>query len=359
MILLGNDPASVEWRKQTLDANKQAIATQIGAQLASICAIVTTTAVDVDRMDYTALSTNIATLSSNISQMTSNAKMTAALLDDTESVTFLSVCRALTNATTSLLVALQPVVLGQSVQMPEVRTQMLRHAQEVAKEGYMVIQRLGEAEVSPQQQQSLIQQARNVSQAISALINQGVRQLAAESGAIQMYDMQELANFYANQMSVASETLVTTAMVAAPAINMAVCQDQLIQNTLFIKDAMNGISEVSQQVRVNLGPNANVFNELVRCCNGVDEAIAKLVDYAKKCKDSGVGEEVTDFDRHYDAVMMGTLQMLKDTTTSAAIVNGAKALTVAATQLVNYMKQRSDAAQASFLTPADAYFCKY
>ncbi len=108
---LGNDPASVQWRKQTMDITKQNVQSQVASHLAATAAVVNLTAVDPERMDYNAISSNISTMSTNLAQLSSGTKMIAALMENqAEAEKLLEAARKLAGATSKLLTAAQPAV---------------------------------------------------------------------------------------------------------------------------------------------------------------------------------------------------------------------------------------------------------
>jgi len=111
---LGNDPASVQWRKQTLDINKQNVVSQVSAHLAATAAILNLTSVDPAKMDYNQIGSNVSTISSNLAQLASGTKMIAALMEDAEeSEKLLEAARKLASATSKMLTESQPIIMGQ------------------------------------------------------------------------------------------------------------------------------------------------------------------------------------------------------------------------------------------------------
>ena len=165
---LGNDPASQQWRSQTLEVNKQNIASQVAVQLACTTALANLTSVDPDVMDLTAIAGHVSTVGSNLTQLTSGVKMAAALLEDrTLSDLLLEAARKLAAATSKLLTNATGAVTGQGN-----RQEFVASAQSIATSGSQVLKTLGEPEVPLPAQQELVELAKQVAATMTETISQ-------------------------------------------------------------------------------------------------------------------------------------------------------------------------------------------
>jgi talin len=165
---LGNDPASQQWRMQTLEVNRQNIASQIAVQLASTTAMATLTSVDPDAMDLAAIAGHVTTVGSNLAQLTSGVKMAAALMEDRAlSDVLMEAARKLAAATTKLLSNASGAVTGQGN-----RADFVAAAQAIALSGSQMLKSLGEPEVPLAAQQELVELAKQVAATMTETIGQ-------------------------------------------------------------------------------------------------------------------------------------------------------------------------------------------
>ena len=214
---LGNDPASVQWKKQTMDINKQNVASQLAAHLAATAAVVNLTSVDPAKMDYNAIGSNISTISSNLSQLASGTKMIAALMEDpSESEKLIDAAKKLASSTSKLLTETQPIIVGQGN-----RQELMASAQGVGGSSALMLKHMGDPDVSPATQQELIELAKQVAVAMTKAVGDAkvVASKCPDTNA-----QQEVVS--ATKESSGSATqLVTTTQVVAPTINSPLCQN--------------------------------------------------------------------------------------------------------------------------------------
>jgi len=163
---MGNDPASQQWRRQTLEVNKQNIGSQVAVQLASTTTLANLTAADPETMDYTAVAGHVSTIGSNLTQLASGIKMAAALIEDRAlSDLLLDSARRLAGATSKLLASTNTTVAGQ----PN-RQEFIAAAQTIATAGNQILKSLGEPEVPIAAQHDLVDQAKQVAATMTETI---------------------------------------------------------------------------------------------------------------------------------------------------------------------------------------------
>jgi len=175
---MGNDPASQQWRRQTLEVNKQNIGSQVAVQLASTTTLANLTATDPETMDYTAVAGHVSTIGSNLTQLASGIKMAAALIEDRAlSDLLLDSARRLAGATSKLLGSTNTTVAGQ----PN-RQEFIAAAQTIATAGNQILKSLGEPEVPIAAQHDLVDQAKQVAATMTETI-QAANRVAGAFGA--------------------------------------------------------------------------------------------------------------------------------------------------------------------------------
>jgi hypothetical protein len=133
---------------------------------------------------------------------------------------------------------------------------------------------------------------------------------------------------------------------------MAVCQDQIVQGTMQIKDAMNELERAAEMIRPNVDRNSRVFTEMAQLAGKANEAMARLIERARDWRNEKRGENNQDdsMNRTMDSVLECASGMLHHLNDTSSIVNGARALTVACTQAVNLLKKAAEAEKVGFMT---------
>lgn len=105
--------------------------------------------------------------------------MLAALSDGVQGDKLLECARNLAAATGKLLGSVQPMLGGDGD--PSVRAEVLRQGQEISKQAFNLLSKIGEAEVSQFVQQQLVDAAKEVAKATIALVSQGSKPIAQEA----------------------------------------------------------------------------------------------------------------------------------------------------------------------------------
>ena len=324
---MGNDPASVAWRKQTLDVNNNNVSSQIAAHLAATAAVINLTPVDPSKMDYNAIGSNISTISSNLSQLASGTKIVTALMNDPEeSERLLEAAKKLAAATAKLLTESQPIIVGQGN-----RQELLAAGQGVGGASAQMLKHMGDPDVSLASQQELIELAKNVAAAMTKAVADA-KNVAAKTP--EQKNQQEVVT--ATKQSASSATqLVTTTTIVAPTINNPLCQNELLNSAHIVEDAVSAL-----MAKGKAGCNdPNALNDLGVSVDAVKAALQKLIDRARL---GGQREgDLSELERQAELVMAATQSLLNGMGDSASIVNNAKGLAMASTQLVNALRQQA------------------
>ncbi|KZS00631.1 Talin-1, partial [Daphnia magna] len=106
---LGSDPASLKWKQNQLDTNKQNVSSQIAAMNAATASVITLTSGPPEDVDHQAVGAAISTISSNLPEMAKGVKLISALMEGEEhDDRLMDATRRLCKAFSDLLDAAKP-----------------------------------------------------------------------------------------------------------------------------------------------------------------------------------------------------------------------------------------------------------
>ncbi|KAJ3281672.1 Talin-1 [Borealophlyctis nickersoniae] len=319
---LGNDAAAIQWKQHTVDVNAEAVAGQIAANLASTGCLINQATGYVEEMDYELIGASIATITSNLSQMAQGIKLLAGLQessDDQERL--LEAGRAVAMATAQLLETLQPVCMGQ----PN-KDAFYNSSKAVASASSNLLSMMGRLEVSEDAQNELMDAAKSVGKTVGDLV--GIARNL--SSTIKDPVAQQVLMGDARAVAETAPMLSACTGVISPAITNASCLDQLMEAAMFLRDAVEALVESA-----GVSPNARQISTLKDGAGKVEEAIARLLDKAKK---GGETVEESPLDRQYDTIVGSIDTMLEQMGSTEGIISSAKDLTLMSTQYVNMLK---------------------
>ncbi|KAI8906214.1 hypothetical protein DFJ77DRAFT_477968 [Powellomyces hirtus] len=321
---LGNDAAAIQWKQHTVDVNAEAVAAQIVANLAAAGSLVNNVTGVVEEMDYEVIGANIVTMTSNLSQMAQGIKLLAGLQESAEDQErLLASGREIANSCAKLLDAAQPVCMGQ----PN-REDFHLQAREVALASADLLMLMGRLDVDEDGQEDMIAAARGVTKIAGDLIA-AARPLAA---AVKDPTAQAVIIADAKRVGELAPALIACISAVCPAITNSLCFDQFAEAAMLIRDAIEQLLASCESVAPNNPKLAQPLKDHAGKCN---EAIAKLVDMAKKGGDTTVENPV---DIQYDSVVAAIDRMRDKTESVDGIVNGARDLTMISMQYVNMLK---------------------
>ncbi|CAN7940440.1 unnamed protein product, partial [Ixodes hexagonus] len=229
---LGSDPASLQWKQQSLDTRKQNLTSQIAAMNAATAQVVTLTSGPPEEVDQPAVGAAITTIASNLPEMSKDVKMIAALMDDEDSGDkLLDAARRLCNAFSDLLRAAEP-------QNKEPRQNLLNAASRVGEASHAVLYTIGEEdEADAELQDQLLGAAKQVANATAALVLQA-KKVASTS---QDQGHQNRVIGAATQGALATSQLVACAKIVAPTITNPSCQEQLTEASKEVAKSVDSI----------------------------------------------------------------------------------------------------------------------
>lgn len=173
---LGTDPASQKWRTTQMDVKKENLGSQIKAVTAATATLLNLTSAPPTEMDLPAVSAAVATISSNIPELTRDAKVVAALMqDDKKSDELIDAARRLCKALSDLLDGARPIG-------PPKRQETLQAASKVGEASSALITTIAEPETKFDEETAniLLSIAKQVANAAASLVRKA-KDVAAKS----------------------------------------------------------------------------------------------------------------------------------------------------------------------------------
>ncbi|KAJ3168398.1 Talin-1 [Geranomyces variabilis] len=324
---LGNDAAAIQWKQHTVDVNAEAVASQIISNLAAAGSLINNVTGLVEEMDYEIIGANIVTMTSNLSQMAQGIKLLAGLQESAEDQErLLSAGREIANACAKLLDAAQPICMGQLN-----REDFHNQGREVALASADLLMLMGRLDVDESGQEGMIQAARGVTKMAGELIA-AARPLAA---AVKDHTTQQVIIADAKRVGDLAPALIACTSAVCPAINNSQCFDQFAEAAALMSEAIEQLLSSCEAA----GVTPKLFAPLKENSGKTNEAIAKLVEMARKGGDTSVENPV---DLQYDAVVASVDRMLEKVDSVDGIVNGARDLTMISMQYVSMIKALGD-----------------
>ncbi|XP_077996572.1 talin-1-like isoform X2 [Glandiceps talaboti] len=333
---LGTDPASLKWRQDTLDVSRQNIQSQLGAMSAATAGIITLTSGDPNDTNYTAVGSAVTTISSNLPELAKSVRLLSALLADDkdgDGQKLLDAARKLAGAFSDLLKAAQP---GSK----EPRQNILTAASSVGQHSAEVQNTIGDFEVDPRFQDTLMALAKAVANATAALV------LKAKNVASKAEDQQAQNKVIQSATSCALNTsqLVACTKVVAPTISSPACQEQLVEAAKLVAKSVEGVVDSSQ----NACDEEDLLKGVGEAATAVTKALNDLLQHVRRGTEQAT-PSVDKYDGVCETVLTATDKLFSSMGDASEMVRQAKILAQATSQLVNGIKGEAEAAEDSEL----------
>jgi talin len=346
---IGNDAAAQAWKNQTIDINKQAVTSQIGTHLVSTASIIFALE-DFENIEISGISGAISTLTNNSTLLISSAKLLAALMDGSMGEKLLEATKMLTESTSSYLHSMQEFLVNEDEEKTGVlRQKTLKCAENIGSDANEMLYRMGEIEVSKDIQQEFINLATRISSQVAYMIAKGVKSLEAEVKIFpQLSEYAESVPNHSAKLSNIAASLASAAIVCAPTMHLVNCQDQLIQGTLFLKEETDGFLQFAEFLKHKSGKEIRSYAEIQKNIKAVQDVIVKMVERIRNpqapIQSDGNNEPGLDkeIEKSYVYILESINYMMSSLHDSSSIVNGAKSVTLASTQLVNSLKLKCE-----------------
>ena len=327
---IGRDPASLQWKQQTLEMNRQTAATLVGSQLAATAAIIGELDPDNENVDYDAVQANLSTMSSNLVQLTAAAKMAAALQDDpAEAERILEYSRQLNEATARFYAAL---AAGGT---KEGNLEMIAAAQGVSVACSNLLSRLNEQRVPRSAQHDLIEQAKAVSAATAVLVENSKRVAAQTTQESRQAELLEQSKRSAG----AAAKVITCAQVVAPTLNNPLCMEQLVGSVRSLESAYDGIGRKGEACRDPVAAQA-----LVKSQEALQREVDKLLAVANECASAEGNMSASDspLEQQCELLLAALHKLVQNPSDSATVVQCAQILATSSTDMISRLKEQAE-----------------
>lgn len=325
---LGSDPASLQWKQQSLDTHKQNLTSQIAAMNAATAQVVTLTSGPPEEVDQPAVGAAITTIASNLPEMSKDVKMMAALMDDEDSGDkLLDAARRLCNAFSDLLRAAEP-------QNKEPRQNLLNAASRVGEASHAVLYTIGEEdEADAELQDQLLGAAKQVANATAALVLQAkkVASTAPDQG------HQNRVIGAATQGALATSQLVACAKIVAPTITNPSCQEQLTEASKEVAKSVDSIVATCEDAT----QEQPLLGDLRAAAARVSHALEELLLLVRGAPERRA--RASAHDGALDTILDATDRLFSSTGDAPEMVRQAKVLARATAQLIQSIKGEAQA----------------
>ncbi|XP_071498741.1 talin-1-like [Diadema antillarum] len=324
---LGSDQASMQWRQNAMDVNKQNIQSQLSAMAAATAGIISETSGSPEDTDYTAVGSHVTTISSNLTEMTKGVKMLAALLgNEQDSEKLLGAARNLMDAFSDLLKCAQP-------DSQEPRQNLLGAANRVGETQNALLRCMGTTgDVDPGFQDALLALAKAVANATASLV------LKAKNVASKTEDSEQQSRVIgsATQCALNTSQLVACTKVIAPTISSPACQEQLVEAAKLVAKSVENVVDASRQAT----DDENLLQDLGEAATAVTKALNNLLQHVKQGTGSHRAQPL--YDEACDRIVTATDKLFSSVGNAAEMVKQAKLLAMATSQLVNAIKGEAE-----------------
>lgn len=233
---LGNDPASMTWRRQTRVACEENGRTQAAALAAGVAQIVRLTADEPEHVDHVAVGSVITTMASNLAEFARSSRMLAALVPTTEQAKLLTVARKLADAANAVFAAVEP---GSNKDRRDVMSAATALGAVVTD----VVSSIGTSQLPKQAQAQLESAAKDISTAASSLVSQA-KDVATKC---QDPDQQNRVIQAAKAAALSTSQLISCTKVMSSIADNPLCQGQLVETARVVLGAVDGLVSSADQ----------------------------------------------------------------------------------------------------------------
>lgn len=324
---LGTDPASVQWKQNTMDVKKQSVSSQLAAMNAATAQVITLTSGPPEEVDHPAVGAAVTTITTNLSEMSKDVKMIAALMDDDlQGENLLDAARNLCAAFYDLLKAAEP-------ETKEPRQNLLNAAGRVGEASHAVLRNIGEEDaIDKEIQDILLGLAKRVANATANLV------LKAKNVASKCDDQahQNKVITAATQCALTTSQLVACAKVVAPTITNPSCQQQLIEAAKEVSRAVEGINKACSDAT----RDENLLKDMHFASKQVEDALNELIHHIRTVNKQRAQASIHD--GAVDTILDATDRLFSSTGDAGEMVRQAKILATATATLVQAIKGEAD-----------------
>uniref|UniRef100_UPI00358E49C6 talin-2-like n=1 Tax=Myxine glutinosa TaxID=7769 RepID=UPI00358E49C6 len=327
---LGQDQASMLWRKNKIQEAKHEIYSQLDAINASTASIVNLTSGDAADTDYTAVGCAVVTISSNLTEMSRGVRLLSALLDEEggNGKALLQAARCLTESISGMLKSVQP-------SSPEPRQTVLTAASNVGQASNELLQHIGGATVDEQFQDTLYQLAKAVASSAAGLVLKA--KAVAEQSTEQTVHNQVMGS--ATQCAISTSQLVACTKVVGPTLDSPLCQEQLLESSKLVARAVECCARTSRDATTN----EVMMQQVASATGNVTQALNALLRHVRLLSAGNSGAALGPYDHASDTILTATQSIFNCTGDASEMVRQARLLAQATSDLINSIKMDAEA----------------
>ncbi|XP_071826675.1 talin-1-like isoform X5 [Apostichopus japonicus] len=319
---IGDDEASLQWRKNEIDLNRQMVESQMSAMAAATAGIITQSN-DPNERDYTVIGSHVTTISSNMTEMTKGIKMLAALLEEEDG------SQNLIDATKDMMMAFKDLLNAASPETEENRQELLSAANKVAEAQSALFQAMSSTGyMEPGFQDTLMQLAKAVANATATLVlnSKNVASTAEEE------EMRNQVIGEATNCALNTSQLVAVTRVVAPTISNPACQEQLVEAAKLVAKSVERVVDSSKQAT----EDENLLMNVGEAATAVTKALNDLLQHVKQ--GTAGHKPGTVYDDACDRIVVATDKLFSSVGNATEMVKQAKVLAQASSLLVGAIK---------------------
>lgn len=280
---LGNDPASIQWKLNMLDVNRQNVTSHLSAMNAATAQVVTLTSNGPQQTDYNAVGAAVSCISTNLGDFSKDV-MTISALQQSEPTAEPEPSR-LTDAAKKLCGAFGDFLKYVEPDCSEPRQNLFSAVSKIGEAGNDVIKNLHNSPESaspnhnkagpnePRLQDTFIGLAKTVASSTAGLV------IASKTVANHCTNQQGVNNVISmvTQCALCTSQLVSCTKVCASTIGSKECQDQIIEAA---RQVSRQVDAVIQTANGNC-QNEQALAELNRNARNVSDSVNQLLNSVK------------------------------------------------------------------------------
>lgn len=323
---LGDDPASLAWKQQTIDVNASNIVAIIASLLAAAGSLINHATGIPDEMEFDLLTANVTSMTANVAQMGQGIKLLAALSNDGDGL--LDAAHSLVESIVRLFDPLQSIAIGEL----ERKNEFYTSGQELSVAAHGLLVKMDRLEVGEDAQHDLLALAYNVSKAVTDLVA-GARNIS--KSLTDNHALQQDIVGDARYLFDTCQQLVACISTVAPTLNNQACADQVMEGSVYLRDAIGMLTSSCEN-----SSDEELRDSLLDAASRVEESIAKLVEKTAQAGFVSV-QEGTEIDLLHDLVLAAVERMIASANDVEAIIGNTKDLTLSASQFVTFLKQNA------------------
>ena len=323
---IGNDPASLQWKENLLDVKKQNVNSQISAMNAATAQVVTLSSDGPANTDYNAIGAAVSSISTNLGDFSDHILSIAAINEtsDIQSDRLMLAAKNLCNAFGTFLKLVEP-------DSQEPRQNLYSAVNKIGEASNDVMRNISESDMTNLSvQESLISLAKAVASSTAGLV------IAAKNVASHCGDQQSVNQVISLVTQCANSTsqLISCTKLCVSTISNAECQEQIIEAARIVSRNVDAVVDTA----IMCCHDNDVLDDLKNSAKNVYETVTDLLDNVRSTNED---KAETKQDESIDKILNATDNLFNSMGNALEMINQAKILAHATTELVNTLKQEA------------------